>query len=170
MRYIQASTIENIITTKVSCAPYCTQLVSRMLHEMGLIQLYSTPKTSSGVNDPSQTTSSRCHNTENSSFCRCERDVQKRPLQKSKWQMNSSASQSPDALVRRVYLNAPRAEKYRPQVLSDTCRCGEDTCRIINWTWDKENLQPQTIINNHTVQFHPIYSQGRVKIIQYEVC
>lgn len=125
-----------------------------MLHEMGLIQLYATPKTSSGANDSLQTTSSRCHNTENLSFCRCQRDVQKRKLekQKSKCQINLSASQLPDQIVRRVYLNPP-----------DTCRCGEDTCQIINWTWDKQNLQPQTIINNHTVQFHPIYSQGKKK-------
>lgn len=138
-----------------------------MLHEMGLIQLYSTSKASSSVNDSSQTPSSRCQKfseAENLAFCRCQTDVQRKPLerQKSKTQINLSASQSPEQMVQRVYLNQPRAEKYRLQILPDTCRCGEDACRTINWTWDTQNLQPQTIINNNTVQFHPIYSQGKV--------
>lgn len=121
---------------------------------MGLVRLYSTPKTSSGENSPSQTSSSRCHNAETSSFCRCQQDKQRQSLEKQK-------SKCPDQIVRRVYLNPPRADKYRHQILPDTCRCGEDTRRIINWTWDKQNLQPQIIINNGTtVQFHPIYSQG----------
>lgn len=112
---------------------------------MGLVRLYATPKTNSGVNDTSQNSSSRCYNVENSSFCRCHQDMQRTSLEKQKSKYS-----------RRNYLNTPRA-----QLLPDTsCRCGEDACRIINWTWDKQNLQPQIIINNTTVQFHPIYSQG----------
>lgn len=112
-----------------------------MLHEMGLVRLYSTPKTSSGANDASQTSSSRCHIAEKSSFCRCQQDKK--------------------CIVRKVYLDPARNEKYRHQMsLTDTCRCGEDTCRIINWTWDTQNLQPQVIITNNMVQFHPYYSQG----------
>lgn len=128
---------------------------------MGLIQLYSTPKTNSTVSDSSQTTS-RCHD-ENPSFCRCQRtDVQRKPIEKPKpkCQMNLTGRELADRVPRPVYLDAPRTDKYRLQIPPDTCRCGEDTCRTINWTWDKQKMQPQTIINNHTVQFHPIYSQG----------
>lgn len=74
--------------------------------------------------------------------------------------MNLTSGQLPDQVARRVYLDPPRADKYRLQIPPDTCRCGEDTCRTINWTWDRQKVQPQTIINNQTVQFHPIYSQG----------
>lgn len=132
-----------------------------MLHGMGLIQLYSTPKSSTSMSDPSQATS-RCHD-ENPSFCRCQRtDVQRKPSEKPKpkCSINLSSNQLPDTVVRRVYLDQPRPDKYRLQIPPDTCRCGEDACQTINWTWDKQNVQPQTIINNHTVQFHPIYSQG----------
>lgn len=133
-----------------------------MLHDMGLIQLYSTPKTNSSVSDSSQATT-RCHD-ENPSFCRCKStDVQRKQIekQKPKSQINLSTSQLTDQMVpRRVYLDPPRADKYRLQIPPDTCRCGEDTCQTINWAWDKQKVQPQTIINNHTVQFHPIYSQG----------
>lgn len=101
---------------------------------MGLVQLYSTPKTSSGVNDAS-------HNAGNSSFCRCQPEMKRKLQDKQKSKFR-------------------RAEKCRFQILPDTCRCGEDTNQTINWTWDHQNLQPQTIINDHNVQFHPIYSQG----------
>lgn len=42
----------------------------------------------------------------------------------------------------------------------DICKCGEDTCTTIDWSWDTQNIQPQTFIDNHTVEFHPFYSQG----------
>lgn len=132
---------------------------------MGLVQLYSTPKTRGDPN-ASQTSSSRCHTAESSTFCRCQRDVQRKSLEKSKTkgQMNTSTEQ----LVRKVYLRPPRSERYRLQLQPDTCRCGEDTCRTINWTWDEQNLQPQTIVaaNDHTVQFHPIYSQGKGFLVE----
>lgn len=133
-----------------------------MNHRMGLIQLYSTPKTSASASDPSQA-ASRCHD-ENPSFCRCQRtDMVQRKLlekQKPKCQMNLSSSQLSDHVVRKVYLDPPKSDKPSLQLPPDTCRCGEDTCQTINWTWDTEAVQPQTIINNQTVQFHPIYSQG----------
>lgn len=136
-----------------------------MLHEMGLIQLYSTPKTSTPVNDLSQTTS-RCHD-ENLSFCRCQKiDAQRKPTEKpkAKCQLNlTTASQLSDQVTRKTYLDAPNTkgiDKSNLQIPPDTCRCGEDTCTNIDWTWDRQKLQPQTIIQNHTVQFHPIYSQG----------
>ncbi|XP_055316687.1 SPRY domain-containing SOCS box protein 3 isoform X2 [Sitodiplosis mosellana] len=62
--------------------------------------------------------------------------------------------------ARKVYLDPPKGDKTNLQIPPDTCRCGEDACQTINWTWDRQNVQPQTIIQNHTVQFHPIYSQG----------
>lgn len=129
-----------------------------MLHGMGLIQLYSTPKMSASTTDPTQTTS-RCHD-ENPSFCRCQKaDVQRKPIEKSKpkCQLNLTTNQLPE---RKVYLDPPRGDKINFQIPPDTCRCGEDTCTIIDWSWDRQNIQPQTIIQNHTVQFHPIYSQG----------
>lgn len=131
-----------------------------MLHGMGLIQLYSTPKTSAPVSDTSQATP-RCHD-ENPSFCRCQQtEVQRKPIEKSKpkCQINLSTSQLPDQ-ARKVYLDPPKGDKSNLQIPPDTCRCGEDTCQTINWTWDRQKMQPQTIINAHTVQFHPIYSQG----------
>lgn len=130
-------------------------------NRMGLIQLYSTPKTSVPVSDPSQA-ASRCHD-ENPSFCRCQRTdtVQRKPVEKQmpKCQMNLSSGQLSG---RKVYLDPPKSGSDKPsfQLPPDTCRCGEDTCQTIEWTWDKENIQPQTVINDHTVQFHPIYSQG----------
>lgn len=114
-----------------------------MLHEMGLVQLYSTPKTS-GVNDASQTPSAHCHTDESSSYCRCQQDMQLKLQDKQKSKFR-------------------RAEKCRLKILPDTCRCGEDSNQMVNWTWDNQNLQPQTIINDNTVQFHPIYSQGITK-------
>lgn len=132
-----------------------------MLHGMGLIQLYSTPKTSAPVSDPSQAMS-RCHD-ENPSFCRCQRtEVQRKPIDKSKQkcQMNLSSGQLTDQVARKVYLDPPKSDKTNLQLPPDTCRCGEDTCQTINWSWDRLKMQPQTIINGHTVQFHPIYSQG----------
>lgn len=35
-----------------------------------------------------------------------------------------------------------------------TCNCGESDCSRIDWTWDAAQ------ITNHTVLFHPFYSQG----------
>lgn len=132
-----------------------------MLHGMGLIQLYSTPKTNASASDPSQATS-RCHD-ENPSFCRCQRtEAPRKPIEKpkTKCQMNLSGNALPDQVARKVYLDAPKSDKINLQIPPDTCRCGEDTCQIINWTWDRQNVQPQTLINDHTVQFHPIFSQG----------
>lgn len=116
-----------------------------MLHEMGLVQLYSTSKTS-GVNDASQTPSARYHIDESSSYCRCKQDMQLKLQDKQKSKFR-------------------RAEKCRLKILPDTCRCGEDNNQMVNWTWDNQNLQPQTIINDNTVHFHPIYSQGIETII-----
>lgn len=128
-----------------------------MLHGMGLIQLYSTPKTSTPVNDSQA--SNRCHD-ENPSFCRCQKtDLQRKPTEKPKTKCQIP-SQLTDQVVRKTYLDPPKGDKTNLQIPPDTCRCGEDTCQTINWTWDRQNVQPQTIIQNHTVQFHPIYSQG----------
>lgn len=30
----------------------------------------------------------------------------------------------------------------------------------ISWTWDSQNIQSQTIVENNTIHFHPHYSQG----------
>lgn len=98
-----------------------------MLNEMGLVRLYSTPKTSSGV-----------LNAEKSSFCHCQQDMQRKSLekQKSKCQMNS------DQIVRRVYLY--------PQILPDTCRCEKKIRHGTNKTY---NLKPaSTIIQSSFIQ------------------
>lgn len=121
-----------------------------MLSEMGLIQLYSTPKVNSDINDSARTST----NAGKFSFCRCQQLEKKT----SKCQMNMSSSQSSEGIPPKISLKTPEG----PEILLDTCRCGEDTCRTINWTWDHQNLQPQTIIDDHTVQFHPIYSQGEI--------
>lgn len=110
-----------------------------MLNEMGLVQLYTTQKTNSGDTD-ARAPSSRCH--ENSAFCRCQQNEE----QKLQDKQNSKYR---------------RGEKCRLRILPNTCHCGEDTNRTIEWTWDSQNLQSQTIINDNTVQFHPIYSQGK---------
>lgn len=129
-----------------------------MLHGMGLIQLYSTPKTSVPVNDSQAP--SRLHD-ENPSFCRCKNtEVQRKPAEKPKPKCQIPSQLQPDQGVRKVYLDPPKNDKLNLQIPPDTCRCGEDTCKTINWTWDRQNVQPQTIIQNNTIQFHPIYSQG----------
>lgn len=126
---------------------------------MGLIQLYSTPKTNSTVTDATEIGRMRCL-TETPSFCRCQRtDAQRKPIEKTK--PKCQINLLPDRCTTpRVYLDAPRTDKNRLQIPQDTCQCGEDICRRIDWTWDKQMMQPHTIVNNHTVQFHPIYSQG----------
>lgn len=40
------------------------------------------------------------------------------------------------------------------------CNCGENTCKILEWTWDQMAKHPETIINDNNILFHPIYSQG----------
>lgn len=107
-----------------------------MLHEMGLVQLYATQK---GETDA--TTSSRCY--ENSAFCRCQQDEDHRLQDKqiSKYR---------------------KIDKCRRRM---SCHCGEETNRKIEWTWDSQNVQSQTIINDNTVQFHTFYSQGSNSII-----
>lgn len=114
------------------------QIAFSMPHEMGLVQLYTTQKTSSS--DASRTPPSHC--LENSTFCQCQQDEEQKlqDKQTSKYR---------------------RAEKCRLRILPNTCSCGEDANRIIEWTWDNQNLPSQTIINDNTVQFHPIYSQGK---------
>ncbi|XP_049295034.1 SPRY domain-containing SOCS box protein 3 isoform X1 [Anopheles funestus] len=39
------------------------------------------------------------------------------------------------------------------------CRCGEDTSRRLDWTWDK-HLTMETVVSGTEVIFHPVYSQG----------
>lgn len=74
--------------------------------------------------------------------------------------MNLTSGQLPDQATRKVYLDAPKGDKTNIQIPPDTCRCGEDTCQTIDWSWDRQTVQPQTIINGHTISFHPIFSQG----------
>lgn len=125
-----------------------------MLHGMGLIQLYSTPKTNMAATDTKQT--ARCLD-ENATFCRCHQMPRK---QRSRCQTNSSAGQLSDKS--RKVSSEPAKESYiQPVLPPDTCRCGEDTCQNIDWTWDRQNVTPATMFrDSNTVQFHPIYSQG----------
>lgn len=98
---------------------------------MGLIQLYSTTKTSTTSPD----ISSNWHE-KNAAFCNCSRNV------------NDD----------KQCCNARRSSES--SIPLGICRCGEDTCKTFNWRWDKELKQPQTMFIGETVSFHPCYSQG----------
>ncbi|XP_053660567.1 SPRY domain-containing SOCS box protein 3 [Anopheles marshallii] len=39
------------------------------------------------------------------------------------------------------------------------CRCGEDTSKRLDWTWNKE-LTVEIVVSGTEVIFHPVYSQG----------
>lgn len=98
---------------------------------MGLIQLYSTTKTSTTSAD----ISSNWHE-KNVAFCNC----------------------SPNVSDDKQCCNTRR--KSESSIPLGICRCGEDTCKTFNWRWDKELKQPQTMFIGETVSFHPCYSQG----------
>lgn len=53
-------------------------------------------------------------------------------------------------------------QKHRSlnKVAAPCCRCGEDVCQTMDWTWDRKLVQPQTVITGQHVSFHPCYSQG----------
>lgn len=98
---------------------------------MGLIQLYSTTKTSTTSSDISSNWQEK-----NAAFCNCSRNV------------------SDD----KQCCNTRRSSES--SIPLDICRCGEGTCKTLNWLWDKELKQPQTLFIGETVSFHPCYSQG----------
>lgn len=99
---------------------------------MGLIQLYSTTKSSTTTQDIS---SSNWHE-KNAAFCNCSRNVN------DDKQCCNTRRSSESSLSLGI------------------CRCGEDTCKTFNWRWDKELKQPQTMFIGETISFHPCYSQG----------
>lgn len=132
-----------------------------MLREMGLIQLYSTPKTNT-VADRLSTMASQCPEY-NFTFCNCSQRTDRRPQQQSqsleKTQPKCPLNLSSAHLIPKPFLEPSKHDKSHHQPI-DTCRCGEDACQTINWSWDQKFVQPQTILDNHTVLFHPYYSQG----------
>lgn len=52
--------------------------------------------------------------------------------------------------------------------LTCTCKCGESDCKRMNWSWDASIAHPETQISDHTVLFHPVYSQG-TSIVRGEI-
>lgn len=133
-------------------------------HTMGLIQLYSTTKTSASNDDLSGSSS---YQTENVAFCNCLEQYQRQQYQSQLMplpevpatHLSTHLSTVSNDTVDKNYLNKKK-ETISAQIPLDTCRCGEDACKTFNWTWDRECIQPQTIIDNHTIKFHPYYSQG----------
>lgn len=130
---------------------------------MGLIQLYSTAKTSTPTADLSATGS-----FQSLTFCNCNDEMQRQQQQQQQFQQQRQQQQKPHQSTIQVteqlnrtfnqsFLNAKNSQMNSNL---DVCRCGEDACKTINWTWDNNAIQPQTIIENHTVKFHPYYSQG----------
>lgn len=105
---------------------------------MGLIQLYSTTDNAS---------QSRCCN-DKMTFCDCGPSA------------SNLTSPSSEKTKRIKHENEISNDDKCSDIALDICKCGEDTCTTIDWSWDTQNVQPQTFIDNHTVEFHPFYSQG----------
>lgn len=104
---------------------------------MGLIQLYSTTD---------NTSQSRC-SADKITFCDCGQSASN---------LTSSSKKTERIKDENEFSNVVKCS----DIALDICKCGEDTCTTIDWSWDTQNIQPQTFINNHTVEFHPFYSQG----------
>lgn len=126
---------------------------------MGLVQLYSTPKSNDTADDMSTTTPTttlRCLE-EIQTFCNCNQRTDRPPNKNAS--EHAGKAKCTLSIVPKQMMDMPKPGKFI-QLPVDVCRCGEDTCQTIDWTWDARYAQPQTVIDNTTVLFHPYYSQG----------
>lgn len=122
---------------------------------MGLIQLYSSTKSNATADQMS--TTPRCLE-EIQTFCNCNQRTDRQP-NASQSEPLAKSQKCTLSIVPKQMLDLPKTGKFI-QMPVDVCRCGEDTCQTIDWTWDPKFSQPQTVIDNTTVLFHPYYSQG----------
>lgn len=104
---------------------------------MGLIQLYSTTD---------NTSQSRC-SADKMTFCDCGQSASN---------LTSPSKKTEQIKNENEFSNSDKCS----DIALDICKCGEDTCTTIDWSWDTQNIQPQTFIDHHAVEFHPFYSQG----------
>lgn len=122
---------------------------------MGLVQLYSTSE-SNTIDDMS--TTPRCLE-KIKTFCNCNQDIDRQQHPNQSENVVKIQPKCTLSIVPKQMLDLPKSSKFIRMPV-DVCRCGEDTCQTIDWTWDANFAQPQTIIDNNTVLFHPYYSQG----------
>lgn len=109
---------------------------------MGLIRYYSTPKTNSGMDGISS-----AGFDESSTSFECQR-------------LNPENEHHNSQLVRSPATSTQSSEKHLFDNELAHSSISSHSCQSSDWSWDSNNIQAQTIVDNCTVQFHPSYSQG----------